>query len=411
VRHIRLSTALVLLVTSCGGDSSGPTPTPDYQLRIASGNNQSAAPGAALAQDLVVAYTDASGNPGPASTVTWAGAGLANATTTTSAAGTAANQWTIPANAAPGSSVTVTASISGETPVTFTASVGNPSPTPSCAGTNGTVHTAAITANATWSAAAGPHRVNALVEVQNGATLTIEPGAVLCFAIGASAGGLQVMAGSLDARGTYSAPIQFLPTTPGTNFVWAGLRFGAGTTSRLDHAVVDYTSLVLIHGVLLSDSTTFLLPGTIFVQPDADGTRITRARIDQHPLAGNFSAVQIFGASDVVFSGRVRSPAWWSIEVIDAINLSIQNCEVTNGGNAGIHVLSQFPQTNVTIAGCNIFNNAGQGVQNGGTGNATVNAQGNWWGDPAGPNGPNGDGISAAVDASNPLAAPVVLNY
>ena len=97
--------------------------------------------------------------------------------------------------------------------------------------------------------------------------------------------------------------------------------------------------------------------------------------------------------------------------MVDAINLSIQNCEVANGGNAGIHVLSQFPQTNVTISGCNIFNNAGQGVQNGGSGNATVNAQGNWWGDPAGPNGPNGDGVSAAVDASNPLGAAVVLGY
>jgi hypothetical protein len=68
-------------------------------------------------------------------------------------------------------------------------------------------------------------------------------------------------------------------------------------------------------------------------------------------------------------------------------------------------------ETNVTIGGCSFVYNAGQGVQNGSTGNATVNSQGNWWGDPAGPAGPNGDGASALVDASNPLAAPVVLDY
>ena len=50
-------------------------------------------------------------------------------------------------------------------------------------------------------------------------------------------------------------------------------------------------------------------------------------------------------------------------------------------------------------------------MANGGIGNATVDDQGNWWSDPAGPSGPNGDGVFAAVDASNPLGAAVVLGY
>ena len=137
---------------------------------------------------------------------------------------------------------------------------------------------------------------------------------------------------------------------------------------------------------------------------------ITRATVEQSPLAGNFSAVQIFGATNTVFSGRVHSPSWWGIEVIDVVNLTIQDCEVANNGNAGIHVLGQSAQTNVTISGCNIFSNAGLGVQSG-AGNATILAQGNWWGDAAGPAGPNGDGVDVNVDASNHLAAAVVLNY
>ena len=34
---------------------------------------------------------------------------------------------------------------------------------------------------------------------------------------------------------------------------------------------------------------------------------------------------------------------------------------------------------------------------------------GNWWGDPTGPQGANGDGVLGHVDAGNPLAAPLDL--
>jgi hypothetical protein len=422
---MRRSTSATLIVSvilgvtawGCGSDGSGPGDgdPPNYQLSLVSGNNQTGTPGSALAQSLVIKYVAPNGTAAPATAVTWSGAGIATSSTTTSAStGTSSNQWTIPAGAVPGTPVTVTATISGETPVTFTASVTAP-PAGACSGTGGTIHTNHVTATETWSLAASPHRVNARVEVQNGATLTVEPGAVLCFLmpaqVGDPNGGLNVVNGSLQAIGTSAAPIQFIrASTANPQFVWNGLQFAAGTTSHLDHAIVEYT-LVLVHGTLLSDSTTFSNTTTIFIQPASTGTQITRARVEQHPQAGNFAAVSIFGATNTVFSGRVHSPSWWGIEVVDVVNLTIQDCEVANNGNAGIHVLSQFAQTNVTISGCNIFNNTGQGVQNGGSGNATVMAQGNWWGDPAGPAGPNGDGVSANVDASNPLGALVVLNY
>jgi hypothetical protein len=64
----------------------------------------------------------------------------------------------------------------------------------------------------------------------------------------------------------------------------------------------------------------------------------------------------------------------------------------------------------VTITGCNIFNNAGNGVYEISR-DLTVNAQDNRWRDPVGPAGPAGDGVSGEVDASNPLAAAVTLGY
>ena len=44
-------------------------------------------------------------------------------------------------------------------------------------------------------------------------------------------------------------------------------------------------------------------------------------------------------------------------------------------------------------------------------GKVTLLAELSWWGDPAGPLGPKGDGVLGNVHAGNPLAAPVVLRY
>ena len=40
-----------------------------------------------------------------------------------------------------------------------------------------------------------------------------------------------------------------------------------------------------------------------------------------------------------------------------------------------------------------------------------VTATGNWWGDPNGPFGPHGAGISGPVDYANFLTTPVVLGF
>ena len=88
------------------------------------------------------------------------------------------------------------------------------------------VHAADLTASETWTTATSPHVVTGYLRILNGATLTIEPGAVVKFDAGA---GLQVgdtvvgQAGSLVLNGT-TAPITLTANTatPAPGF-WRGL--------------------------------------------------------------------------------------------------------------------------------------------------------------------------------------------
>ena len=80
-------------------------------------------------------------------------------------------------------------------------------------------------------------------------------------------------------------------------------------------------------------------------------------------------------------------------------------CEVSSSGGHGI-VIASHP---VKASGCNLFGNDGNAIVNRSA--VSVSAIGNWWGDPAGPMGPSGDGVSGNVDFSNPASAPASLAY
>ena len=80
---------------------------------------------------------------------------------------------------------------------------------------------------------------------------------------------------------------------------------------------------------------------------------------------------------------------------------SASNCVVRRSAGSGIVVSS--PSTNVSIHQCQLEENAGPGVQN--FGSDVVDARFNWWGDPAGPLGPAGDGAEGNVDYSSHLAS------
>ncbi|NOY94179.1 MAG: hypothetical protein GXP55_23610, partial [Deltaproteobacteria bacterium] len=80
-------------------------------------------------------------------------------------------------------------------------------PTPS---SGPSMHSGAIAADETWSADASPHIVMGSVRIEGGATLTIEPCAVVRLASdGRLSAGSSSASGHLVAEGTASAPILF----------------------------------------------------------------------------------------------------------------------------------------------------------------------------------------------------------
>jgi len=106
----------------------------------------------------------------------------------------------------------------------------------------GTHHSGTITAGETWTAAESPHVIDSDLDVE--AFLTVQPGAVVLVADGATiAIGARSPAG-LVARGRADSVITFtaLNLTPGPG-AWNGIRFQASTvpdSSILRHCVVEY---------------------------------------------------------------------------------------------------------------------------------------------------------------------------
>jgi hypothetical protein len=118
-----------------------------------------------------------------------------------------------------------------------------------------------------------------------------------------------------------------------------------------------------------------------------------------------------------VFEATVRHSVGTGVEVWGGGpgGWQLQGCEVSGSSGDGIQILRESgslgPTPGIeTLHGCAVFGNAGLGVNNLQPASFTVDARGNWWGDPAGAGGPTGDGVSAGVDASAPLGAPPAPN-
>ncbi len=115
-----------------------------------------------------------------------------------------------------------------------------------------------ITANATWTLSQSPYVVMDDILVENGATLTIEPGVMVRFNV---ARNLTIQAGALKAQGTEQSPILFtsvkddgvLAPAPGD---WGQIRLLGGTidvATVLDHVRVAYG-----HGILIESASPTL---------------------------------------------------------------------------------------------------------------------------------------------------------
>ncbi len=112
--------------------------------------------------------------------------------------------------------------------------------------TGPTYHTGDVTGSEAWSALASPHIVTAIIDIKNGARVTIEAGATVLFdagaglTIGSGGSGELVAAGRQDSMIRLSARTTARSdTTPGS---WKGIHFygGAGAACRLSYCDIAF---------------------------------------------------------------------------------------------------------------------------------------------------------------------------
>lgn len=268
----------------------------------------------------------------------------------------------------------------------------------------------------TWTLAGSPYR-GKTVEF-SGTTLRIEPGVQVCLER------LFVMNGELIARGTAQAPIRFSKSTPAGLSVQVDSGFPAQVSEFVHVAGDGLSQLDLGQAVLIEDSV-FVAGGDARCR----GVSLANHAItpSTHPIIVRRTTFDGFGSAEpscrdsvLLFSTNTAGgvPSVFSARVIRSNGVAVrvhpfagawalEQCELTGSSSHGLVVDANV----VTVTGCAISSNGGNGIHNPNPASYTVNARGNWWGDAAGPLGAAGDGVSAGVDAAQPLATPPVLGY
>jgi hypothetical protein len=285
-----------------------------------------------------------------------------------------------------------------------------------------------------WTAAGSPYRADD-VTVRPGGTLRIDPGVTVCLRSLVVENG-----GRLQAEGSAEQPVR-LTVVDSTRDSWTlDLQGRAPLPSQLRFVQADNLSLLSStnHALLVEDSRFIINPAlrtpafcaqvaittTTLAAQDLQPSALRRSVFDGYggAAAGCYAALRLDAvaalptgahlmqsrvqgalADGVAVSAVQGAPAW-----------ALSQCALRGNGRDGLR--QNFPTTGATlpgatVSGCILEDNAGLGVSSQLPAGSTLLAQRNWWGDPAGPAGPRGDGASQGVDATMPLNAPPVLGY
>ncbi len=204
------------------------------------------------------------------------------------------------------------------------------------------------------------------------------------------------------ARGTPAAPVVLASAPPAS--VRAVLGGIPGAPSVLSNVRVEGMTLADSAGRPLQlDSARVTSGGRVALS--AAGSRVTASAFDSagSVYAPDNAALSV-GAGDSVRSTVVRNSRGPGIRIQGPA--ALDSCEVTGSAGDGVVAASAAA---VTIHHCNLRDNTGVGARNLST--DTLDARFNWWGDPAGPNGPAGDGVAGLVNWSGALGAAVALAW
>ncbi|HEX8537200.1 MAG TPA: hypothetical protein VF664_07025, partial [Cystobacter sp.] len=112
------------------------------------------------------------------------------------------------------------------------------------------LHATPITADETWRVADNPHLVRGQLTVDNGATLTLEPGVDVRFEQDAE---LRIRDGKLQAPGTAQVPIQLSAYTASTPGSWRGVVLATDKgVSALSHVTLSHCGQASGEGACLA---------------------------------------------------------------------------------------------------------------------------------------------------------------
>jgi hypothetical protein len=230
---------------------------------------------------------------------------------------------------------------------------------------------------------------NIELTVNGSAVLRLEPGAELTWR-GTSVIGVHDTA-RIDARGTAGQPIKL---TGGE----IGVYGPRPLESVIRYALMDSMSIwsgnlsrLTLDHITGSKGTTIALR--------SPGSSISASSLDRpsgktpfNP-AGEPKAGVVLGASDTHLTSTTVSNAKFDGVLIEGTNITVTGCRITHSARDGVRVTNVLVNE---IHDCNFEQNAGAGVNNLASGK--LDARNNWWGDPSGPLGPMGDGVSGNVD-------------
>lgn len=217
--------------------------------------------------------------------------------------------------------------------------------------------------------------------------LRLEPGAML---IGGHVG---VHGARVSAEGAADEPVVLIGVT---------LRVSGEGESALSHLRVengaieawDEHRVSLRHMVAERSHIELAAPLSLLARARVTGAVCT-------PTSRHQAAVILAGAGSRMEHSVVAASECDGVLVLGP-DVELTTCTVSGHEGAGVRVTGG---TGLRIRDCNLVENAAPGVLNETT--ALVDARGNWWGDPAGPDGPDGDGVQGPVDHAEPLGAPV----
>jgi hypothetical protein len=394
-------------------------------LSIVSGNRQSAAPGAQLPERPTARLTcESSANRGTTAavvgeTIHWnvgsrgrIDGSQSTLTLQTDSGGNTSVAWTLGSNFSAQHTGAYHSVPNRYSSVEFQASV-TPTTTSatSCQDAGGTDHgaTTVVAADQAWRAADSPHR-GGMIRLDNETLLSVEAGAVVC---------LGEIDGLVVADGRAQAPIRFfgtsLPKAQGLSYVRAenALKVGSpgSPVSRISDSAFTRTSALEAAAcaqVAVGSGGAWIVRSVISGYGSADCAAM-------HVMSEPSLTSPGYYDETVSINARILNSVRDAIFIADRMQqVALYDCEVSGSGRHGVVVPPSVVATGGTppgmrVRGCNLFGNGGDAINNSFT--FTVNAANNWWGDPAGPAGPNGDGVSGNVDAGLPLATPATLGY